>query len=105
MLQFQPEMVLYLPCGGTLVKYRYFFLSAMVIVGLLSSSVCGMSAKAPATAKIAFSSWRGGNLDIYLMNPDGSEEVRLTRHLSRDGGPKWSPTGEQILFSSDRDGG
>ena len=81
MLQFQPEMVLYLPCGGTLVKYRYFFLSAMVIVGLLSSSVCGMSAKAPATAKIAFSSWRGGNLDIYLMNPDGSEEVRLTRHL------------------------
>lgn len=86
------------------MKYRYFFLSVMVIVGLLSSSVCGISAKAPATAKIVFSSWRGRNLDIYLMNPDGSEEERLTHHLARDGGPKWSPTGERILFSSDRDG-
>ena len=86
------------------MKHRYFFLSAVVIVGLLSSRVCGVWAEAPATAKIAFSSWRGRNLDLYLMNPDGSEEVRLTHHLARDIDPKWSPTGEHILFNSDRDG-
>ena len=86
------------------MKHKRFFLFAIVIVDLLSISVCEICAKVPITAKIAFSSWRDGNMDIYLMNPDGSEEVRLTHHLSRDGGPKWSPTGEQILFSSDRDG-
>lgn len=87
------------------MKHKRFFLSAVVSVGLLSINICGIYAAAPATAKIAFSSWRHRNLDIYLMNPDGSEEVRLTHHLARDAGPIWSPTGEHILFSSDRDGG
>ena len=73
-----------------------------MIVGLLSTSVSGVWAEAPTSARIAFSSWRGGNLDIYLINPDGSEEVRLTHHLARDSDPKWSPTGEHIIFSSDR---
>ncbi|MCE2416655.1 PD40 domain-containing protein [Candidatus Poribacteria bacterium] len=71
---------------------------------VLYASTCPVFAKAPTTAKIAFSSWRHRNLDIYLMNPDGSEEVRLTHHLARDGGPKWSPSGDRIIFSSDRDG-
>lgn len=79
-----------------------FFL--VLSVAMLYISPCPVLAEAPAVAKIAFSSWRGRNLDIYVMNPDGSEEIRLTHHLARDGGPKWSPTGEQILFSSDRDG-
>ena len=71
---------------------------------VLYASTGPVFAEAPETAKIAFSSWRHRNLDIYLMNPDGSEEVRLTHHLARDAGPKWSPTGEHILFNSDRDG-
>ena len=86
------------------MKYKRFFLSAVVSISFLSVSICGICAEAPATAKIAYSSWRDGNMDIYLMNPDSSDEVRLTHHLATDGGPKWSPTGEQILFSSDRDG-
>lgn len=59
-------------------------------------------AKAPATAKIVFTSLRNGNLDIYIMNPDGSEQVRLTQHPTADSQPTWSPTGEQILFVSKR---
>ena len=78
----------------------FFVLSCAV----LYVRACPVLAGAPASAKIAFSSWRDGNLDIYVMNPDGSEEVRLTHHLARDGSPKWSPTGEKNLFSSDRDG-
>ena len=73
------------------MKYRYFFLFAVGGVGLLSASVSDICAAAPATAKIAFSSWRDGNLDIYLINPDGSEEVRLTHHRAADTDPKWSP--------------
>ncbi len=61
-------------------------------------------AQAPKTAKIAFASNRDGNWEIYLMNPNGSQQERLTRNNALDHSPVWSPTGEQILFTSDRDG-
>ena len=38
------------------------------------------------------------------MNPDGSEQINLTQHRADDLQAIWSPTGEQILFASDRDG-
>ena len=39
-----------------------------------------------------------------MMNPDGSEQVNLTQHPTEDFEAAWSPTGEQILFVSDRGG-
>ena len=36
------------------------------------------------------------------MNPDGSEQVRLTNHGANDLQAVWSPTGEKILFVSNR---
>ena len=69
---------------------------------LVCSSTYRIWAQAPETPKIAFTSSRDGNRDIYLMNPDGTQQVKITNHRARDGMPAWSPTGEQILFSSDR---
>ncbi len=66
--------------------------------------LCPVSAKAPATEKILFTSNRDGNWEIFSMNPDGSQQVRLTHHRAADLRPVWSPTGEQILFMSDRGG-
>ena len=63
-----------------------------------------LHAQAPKTEKIAFSSNRDGNWEIYLMNPNGSRQERLTRNNALDHSPVWSPNGEQILFTSDRDG-
>ena len=60
-------------------------------------------AKPPATAKIIFNTHRDGNREIFLMNPDGSEQVNMTNHRADDVSGTWSPTGEQILFASDRD--
>ncbi|MYB94529.1 hypothetical protein F4054_21625 [Candidatus Poribacteria bacterium] len=51
-----------------------------------------------------FSSNRNGNFEIYMMNPDGSQQVRLTKHRANDLDPVFSPTGEDILFVSERSG-
>ena len=74
-------------------------------VVLLCGAVCPIIfAESPKTAKIAFVSARDFNREIYLMDPDGSEQVNLTKNLADDLFPVWSPTGERILFVSDRDG-
>ena len=65
---------------------------------LLSLSVSSIFADAPKTAKIAFTSTRDGNAEIYLMNPDGTEQVNLTQSRNHQVGPAWSPTGKHILF-------
>jgi len=55
------------------------------------------------TGKLAFYSYREGNDEIYLVNYDGSELIRLTYNDSLDKSPKWSIDGSTIAFSSYRD--
>ena len=71
---------------------------------VLDVGVCPVAAKAPTTPKILFASARDGNRDVYIMNPDGTEQVNLTKHRADDQQAVWSPTGEKILFVSDRGG-
>jgi Tol biopolymer transport system component len=56
--------------------------------------------------KIAFTSDRDGNLEVYSMNADGSGQTRLTSNTYPvfDGQPSWSPEGRRIAFASDRNG-
>ena len=58
----------------------------------------------PDGQRIAFVSNRDGNVEIYLMNADGTGVTRLTNHGSEDSRPSWSPNGQQIAFDSNRDG-
>ena len=52
------------------------------------------------SAKVAFSSDETGDLDIYVMNADGTERVNLTNREAKDIEPSWSPDGEWIAFLS-----
>jgi uncharacterized membrane protein len=53
---------------------------------------------------IVFTSERDGNPEIYRMNPDGSDQVRLTNNPAADYSPNGSPQGNQIAFITERDG-
>lgn len=86
------------------MQYRFRFLFWGLAFILSGAQISTVFARAPVTAKIVFASTRDGNSEIYIMNPDGSKQVNLTRHPSRDLAPVWSPTGAHIAFNSERDG-
>jgi dipeptidyl aminopeptidase/acylaminoacyl peptidase len=55
--------------------------------------------------RIIFSSNRDGNLEIYIMmNPDGTNQTRLTNNPAVDTDPAVSPDGGRIAFVSTRSG-
>jgi TolB protein len=58
----------------------------------------------PEGSRIAFSSSKDGNPEIYVMDRDGGRLQRLTDHPGIDVSPTWSPTGREIAFTSDRSG-
>jgi Tol biopolymer transport system component len=57
----------------------------------------------PDGQRIAFTSRRDGNNEIYIMDGEGSNLIRLTNQPGDDFAPSWSPDGAQIAFVSDRD--
>src|SRR3954469_10758550 len=75
---------------------------------LMSCSVLIANAESVASAdlqsRITFSSNRDGNLDIYTMQPDGSNLINLTHNPADDFGAAWSPDGQQMAYLSKRDG-
>ncbi|MDE2735819.1 MAG: hypothetical protein OXI72_15575 [Gemmatimonadota bacterium] len=57
----------------------------------------------PDGTKIAFESTRDGNVDIYVMDSDGTNLQNLTQNPTSDVAATWSPDGTKIAFQSDRD--
>ena len=59
----------------------------------------------PDGTRIAFTSDRNGNPDIWLQGLDDSAPTRLTSSAEADSQPDWSPDGSSIVFRSERQGG
>ena len=64
----------------------------------------GAPAWSPDGRSIAFMSDRDGNLEIYVMQADGTGTTRLFVNPLGYGDFAWSPYGQSIAFISDRDG-
>lgn len=73
-----------------------------VFLAVLSPSL--FAAIGPFTTKVAFTSDRDGNFEIYTMLPTGASQTRLTNNTATDTHPSFSPDGTKIAFMSDRDG-
>ncbi len=56
------------------------------------------------TTRVAFASDRDGNSEIYVINADGSGQLRLTTNAATDTDPALSADGSTVAFVSDRDG-
>jgi len=92
-------------------------LLALLASGILSGSNGNAEwtpAWSPDGHQIAFASDRDGNVDVFVMQADGTQVKQLTHdpfaelyylRSSYDGQPAWSPAGDQIVFISGRDNG
>jgi len=86
---------------GVYSSYRIYYATAAGKILKDLTPWKGYNAEATMSAegrKIVFTSSRGGDLDIYTMNPDGSGVKQLTHELGYDGGPTFSPDAQWIVY-------
>ena len=79
--------------------------AAALVISLFIQMQIAKIGYASRRTKIAFSSTRDGNPEIYVMDGDGENPKRLTVHPNVDRYPTWSPDGKKITFVSNRNGG
>jgi Tol biopolymer transport system component len=58
----------------------------------------------PDGKDIVYCANRNGNYDVYKMNSNGGDEIRLTTTEGLDDGPEYSPDGKYIYINSYRTG-
>lgn len=93
--KYTPGM-LYLVVRASAKAARSAWHFTLLIAGALAAEPV---ARPTATnGKIAFTSDRDGDLEIYVMNEDGTEQTRLTNNPGVDCFPAFSPGGTKIAF-------
>jgi Tol biopolymer transport system component len=61
-------------------------------------------AYSPDGKYIVFTSIHTGDLELFVMRPDGHDPVQLTHTKGYDGGAFFSPDGKRLVYRSDRAG-
>ena len=79
-------------------------MALLAITGKVNVGLPGLRGPAPAVDKIAFISDRGGQTDLWLMNADGSDPVRLTDDEYLESCPTWNSRGTGLFYVSNKPG-
>jgi len=87
-------------------NYTMFILFSITAISFANENVA-QTLPTGAPHSIAFHSNRdlnpnAGTTEVYVMNPDGSEQTRITFDPRTDQQPDISPDGKQIAFASSR---
>ena len=91
-------------------RFHLLLLTSAFAAGFWITSVervapgIALAQAANGPGRIAFTSNRDGNDEIYVMNPDGTGVMRLTNDPASDQQPVWSPDGSRLAFASNRSG-
>ncbi len=96
--------------AGDIMKIKIVFkisssILTLVLVILFASPITIASPTLRVNGRVAFTSNRDGNREIYVMNADGTNQVRLTNNSVVDDHPTWSPDGTKISFVSEKTSG
>jgi dipeptidyl aminopeptidase/acylaminoacyl peptidase len=94
-----------------LTRPRQFRLLALLAAAALAAGLLALVAVVdPAEAafpgqngKIAFTSVRDGNPEIYTMNADGSNQTNISNDAATDEAPAWSLDGSKVVFTRFQD--
>jgi len=57
----------------------------------------------PDGSQIAFESNQDGDMEVYVMDADGTDVRQLTQDARHDEGPVWAPDGKRITYTSGPD--
>jgi TolB protein len=78
---------------------------SVLLCGLALASASVGRAGELAGHELLVASFRTGDTEIFIVNPDTGDARNLTRSpKSQERYPSWSPDGNQVSFNSDRDG-
>ena len=78
--------------------------STILAFFLILVSTTAFAVTGPFNTRVAFTTNRDGNDEIYTVNANGSIAIRLTNNTSTDAQPTYSLDGKKIAFMSARDG-
>ena len=84
-------------------KFVYIAFGTTIIFVCFLLAVA-LYAQASDVPYVAFSSYRNGNYDIYMMDINGKNLQQLTNHPANELSPAFSPDGQRMAYVSTRDG-
>ncbi|MDG0868128.1 TolB family protein [Candidatus Lucifugimonas marina] len=89
-------------------NFSYARLNLIPVAGLLVLAAifsgCGLGDSRSDSEDVVYSVEVDGNIDVYRIDSETGDSVRLTTSEGSDLSPAWSPNKEQIAFISDRNG-
>jgi uncharacterized protein YjdB len=72
---------------------------------LVDGSANVQAVRSPDRTRIAFSSTRSGNGDLYVMDADGRNARRITTDPGAESEPVWTPDGTRLVYTATPPGG